>query len=129
MKIQKLTYTGEDESKTEIREKILTIPIKPGLRPGTQIVFPEEGDQNPTQKPGIIFITLSYKFFGSKLNQGEAEYYVRYKYFENIILKIPFLLIKFNNQCECSRHHIRHGGPQARVLREGGQQLGDRGPD
>lgn len=52
MKIQKLTYIGEDQTKTEIKEKILTIPIKPGLRPGTQIVFPEEGDQNPTQIPG-----------------------------------------------------------------------------
>lgn len=57
MKIQKLTYISEDQTKTEIREKILTIPIKPGIRPGTEIVFPEEGDQNPAYISGKIFLT------------------------------------------------------------------------
>lgn len=56
MKIQKLTYISEDETRTEVREKILTIPIKPGIRPGTEIIFPEEGDQNPTQIPGLFFL-------------------------------------------------------------------------
>lgn len=66
MKIQKLTYVNEEQNKTEIKEKILTIPIKPGLRPGTQIVFPEEGDQNPTQIPGLhnffFYLMLNAKF-------------------------------------------------------------------
>lgn len=62
MKIQKLTYTDEQRVKTEIREKILTIPIKPGIRPGTHIVFPEEGDQNPAQISGkIIYASKIYK--------------------------------------------------------------------
>lgn len=52
MKIHRLVFISEDSSKTEIREKILTIPIKPGMRPGVEIVFPEEGDQNPTHIPG-----------------------------------------------------------------------------
>lgn len=52
MKIHRLVFVSEDESRTEIREKILTIPIKPGIKPGTEIVFPEQGDQNPTHIPG-----------------------------------------------------------------------------
>lgn len=59
MKIHRLVFTGEDETKTQIREKILTVPIKPGLRPGTEIKFPEEGDQNPTQIPGYSFTFVS----------------------------------------------------------------------
>lgn len=53
MKIHRLVFIDENEARTEIKEKILTVPIKPGIRPGTEIRFPEEGDQNPTQIPGI----------------------------------------------------------------------------
>lgn len=53
MKIHRLIYIDEVEARTEIKEKILTVPIKPGIRPGTEITFPEEGDQNPTQIPGL----------------------------------------------------------------------------
>lgn len=35
-----------------MKEKILTIPIKPGISTGTQITFPEEGDQGPSKIPG-----------------------------------------------------------------------------
>lgn len=52
MKIQRLVLVGDDKSKTVTREKILTIPIKPGIPRGTRIVFPEEGDQGPTKIPG-----------------------------------------------------------------------------
>lgn len=52
MKIHRLVFISEDSSKTEVKEKILTIPIKPGMRSGVEIVFPEEGDQNPTHIPG-----------------------------------------------------------------------------
>lgn len=60
MKIQKLTYISEDKVRTEVREKILSIPIKPGIRPGTQIVFPEEGDQNPAQISGRNFFFMKH---------------------------------------------------------------------
>lgn len=58
MKIHRLTFVDEKQTRTEIREKILSIPIKPGIRPGTEIVFFEEGDQNPAYEPAdIIFVT------------------------------------------------------------------------
>jgi DnaJ family protein B protein 13 len=58
MKIHRLVYTNDEKTKTEVKEKILTVPIKPGVRPGTELVFPEEGDQNPNQIPAdVIFIT------------------------------------------------------------------------
>lgn len=58
MKVHRLQFFGEDQTRTEVREKILCIPIKPGIRPGTEIVFSEEGDQNPTHIPAdIIFVT------------------------------------------------------------------------
>ncbi|CAL1680303.1 unnamed protein product [Lasius platythorax] len=58
MKIQKLVLVGNDKSTTVSMEKILTIPIKPGIPPGTRIVFPEEGDQGPTKIPAdVIFVT------------------------------------------------------------------------
>ncbi|KAG5889018.1 hypothetical protein JTB14_033947 [Gonioctena quinquepunctata] len=58
MKIQRLVFTGVEEERTEIKEKILNVPIKPGIRPKTEIVFPNEGDQNPAQIPAdVIFIT------------------------------------------------------------------------
>lgn len=53
MKIHRLQFVGEEQARTEIREKILSIPIKPGMKPNTEIIFPEEGDQNPTQISGI----------------------------------------------------------------------------
>ncbi|CAL7934854.1 unnamed protein product [Xylocopa violacea] len=58
MKIQRLVLVGDDKSKTVVKEKILTIAIKPGIPTGTRIVFPEEGDQGPTKIPAdVIFIT------------------------------------------------------------------------
>lgn len=61
MKIQRLVLVGDDRSKTVTREKILTIPIKPGIPTGTRIVFPEEGDQGPTKIPGKLLITVRTK--------------------------------------------------------------------
>lgn len=55
MKIQRLVLVGDDKSTTVSMEKILTIPIKSGIPPGTRIVFPEEGDQGPTKVPGKSF--------------------------------------------------------------------------
>ncbi|KAK4879785.1 hypothetical protein RN001_007931 [Aquatica leii] len=62
MKIQRLQFVGDDKVRTEVKENILSIPIKPGIRANTEIVFPEEGDQNPTHIPAdIIFITQDRK--------------------------------------------------------------------
>nr|XP_033336325.1 dnaJ homolog subfamily B member 13-like [Megalopta genalis] len=58
MKIQRLVLVEDDKSRTVTKEKILTIPIKPGIPRGTRIVFPKEGDQGPTKVPAdVIFIT------------------------------------------------------------------------
>ncbi|XP_011639483.1 dnaJ homolog subfamily B member 13-like [Pogonomyrmex barbatus] len=58
MKIQKLVLVGDDKSTTSSMEKILTIPIKPGIPAGTKIIFPEEGDQSPMKIPSdVIFVT------------------------------------------------------------------------
>lgn len=52
MKIHRLAFIDDQRTTTDIREKILTIPIKPGIRPNTEIIFPEEGDENPAFIPG-----------------------------------------------------------------------------
>ncbi|ENN76320.1 hypothetical protein D910_04370 [Dendroctonus ponderosae] len=58
MKIHRLVFVNEERNKTDIREKILTITVKPGVRAGTEIVFANEGDQNPAHIPAdVIFIT------------------------------------------------------------------------
>ncbi|CAG9559429.1 unnamed protein product [Danaus chrysippus] len=58
MKIQRLVFTDETCSELRLREKVLSIPIKPGIYPGTEIKFKEEGDQGPTRIPAdVIFIT------------------------------------------------------------------------
>ena len=43
---------NEDGHTSSIREKILTITVKKGWKPGTKITFPEEGDQGPNNVPG-----------------------------------------------------------------------------
>ncbi|XP_043269384.1 dnaJ homolog subfamily B member 13-like [Venturia canescens] len=58
MKIERLVFKTENEAETVMREKILTVPIQPGIATGTQITFPEEGDQGPSKIPAdIIFVT------------------------------------------------------------------------
>lgn len=58
MKIQRLVFTDETCSELKLREKVLSIPIKPGIYPNTEIRFKEEGDQGPTRIPAdVIFIT------------------------------------------------------------------------
>ncbi|XP_074656126.1 dnaJ homolog subfamily B member 13-like [Tubulanus polymorphus] len=48
---------NDDGHTSSIRDKILTITVKRGWRPGTRITFPEEGDQGPNNVPAdIIFI-------------------------------------------------------------------------
>jgi len=48
---------NEDGHTSSIRDKILTITVKKGWKPGTRITFPEEGDQGPNNVPAdIVFI-------------------------------------------------------------------------
>lgn len=58
MKIQRLVFTDETCSELTLREKVLSIPIKPGIYPNTEVRFKEEGDQGPTRIPAdVIFVT------------------------------------------------------------------------
>ncbi|KAK7864309.1 hypothetical protein R5R35_009563 [Gryllus longicercus] len=58
LKINRLELTGKNSNNTEMREKVLSVPIQPGIPSGTTITFPEEGDQGPTIIPAdVIFIT------------------------------------------------------------------------
>ena len=43
---------NDDGHTSSIRDKILTITVKKGWKPGTRITFPEEGDQGPNNVPG-----------------------------------------------------------------------------
>ncbi|XP_076445549.1 dnaJ homolog subfamily B member 13-like [Babylonia areolata] len=48
---------NEDGHTSSIRDKILTITVKKGWKPGTRITFPKEGDQGPNNIPAdIVFI-------------------------------------------------------------------------
>lgn len=48
---------NEDGHTSSIRDKILTITVKRGWKPGTRITFPHEGDQGPNNIPAnIVFI-------------------------------------------------------------------------
>uniref|UniRef100_A0A8C3SJU3 DnaJ heat shock protein family (Hsp40) member B13 n=1 Tax=Chelydra serpentina TaxID=8475 RepID=A0A8C3SJU3_CHESE len=48
---------NEDGHTSTIRDKILTIDVQPGWKPGTRITFQKEGDQGPNIIPAdIIFI-------------------------------------------------------------------------
>lgn len=58
MKIQRLVFTDESCAELKLREKVLSIPIRPGIYPNTEVRFKEEGDQGPTRIPAdVIFIT------------------------------------------------------------------------
>lgn len=54
---------NEDGHTSSIREKILTITVKKGWKPGTKITFPEEGDQGPNNVPGKI-VTTKFRIWG-----------------------------------------------------------------
>ncbi|KAM9456419.1 dnaJ homolog subfamily B member 13 [Clarias gariepinus] len=48
---------NEDGQTSSIKDKILTITVKPGWKEGTRITFPKEGDQGPNSIPAdIVFI-------------------------------------------------------------------------
>ncbi|CAN9500923.1 unnamed protein product [Ophioblennius macclurei] len=62
---------NEDGHTTCIKDKILTIHVKPGWREGTRIIFTKEGDQGPNKIPAdIVFIVRekSHSLFKRKHN-------------------------------------------------------------
>ena len=52
MQFDFLQVMNEDGHTSSIRDKILTITVKKGWKPGTKITFPKEGDQGPNNVPG-----------------------------------------------------------------------------
>ena len=54
---------NEDGHTSSIRDKILTITVKKGWKPGTRITFPQEGDQGPNTIPGKSL----YNWYGSNV--------------------------------------------------------------
>lgn len=55
---------NEDGHTSSIREKILTITVKKGWKPGTKITFPEEGDQGPNNVPGKNQSLKKFRIWG-----------------------------------------------------------------
>ncbi|KAM3869281.1 dnaJ homolog subfamily B member 13 [Diretmus argenteus] len=94
---------NEDGHTSSIKEKILTIDVKPGWNEGTRITFPKEGDQGPNNIPAdIVFIVrqkshhhfvrqrndLVYKFQIS-LDMALAGFCVDVETLDGRLLKIP----------------------------------------
>ncbi|XP_073335715.1 dnaJ homolog subfamily B member 13 [Pagrus major] len=62
---------NEDGYTSSIKDKILSIDVKPGWKEGTRITFPKEGDQGPNSIPAdIVFIVRqkSHPLFIRQLN-------------------------------------------------------------
>ncbi|XP_063976027.1 dnaJ homolog subfamily B member 13-like isoform X2 [Diachasmimorpha longicaudata] len=58
VKIERLVFADSEKTFTKMEEKIFTITVDPGLKTGTKIIFPEEGDRSPNTIPAdIVFIT------------------------------------------------------------------------
>lgn len=70
---------NDDGHTSSIRDKILTITVKKGWRPGTRITFPQEGDQGPNNVPGIqnnklqLLVLLIYSAAILVSNQSHVE--------------------------------------------------------
>ncbi|XP_028451544.1 dnaJ homolog subfamily B member 13 [Perca flavescens] len=52
---------NEDGFTSGIKDKILTIDVKPGWKEGTRIIFPKEGDQGPNNIPADIVFMVRQK--------------------------------------------------------------------
>ncbi|KAM9385738.1 dnaJ homolog subfamily B member 13 [Pholidichthys leucotaenia] len=52
---------NNDESTSSIKDKILTIDVKPGWKEGTRITFPKAGDQGPNRIPADIVFLVRQK--------------------------------------------------------------------
>eukprot|EP00128_Syssomonas_multiformis_P014178 Colp12_sorted_trinity150504_noHs@4475 len=61
MKVSKRVMNPDGQTST-VKDRILTIDIRPGWRAGTKITFPKEGDQGPNNIPAdIVFIVTEKK--------------------------------------------------------------------
>lgn len=78
MKILRHEFIDDQKMVTKIREKILVIPIPPGIPTGTKITFPEEGDQGPTKIPADIVFIVAERPHDIFMRQG-ADLYADYK--------------------------------------------------
>jgi len=52
---------NDDGHTSSIRDKILTITVRPGWKAGTRVTFPKEGDQGPNNVPSDIVFVIKDK--------------------------------------------------------------------
>lgn len=67
---------NDDGHTSSIRDKILTITVKKGWRPGTKITFPQEGDQGPNNVPGIINSSVKCVWIVNKFPSSMIKMFV-----------------------------------------------------
>lgn len=66
---------NEDGHTSSIRDKILTINVRPGWKAGTKITFPQEGDQGPNNIPAdIVFIVRDKSHVLYKRSENDLVY-------------------------------------------------------
>ncbi|CAH2051969.1 unnamed protein product, partial [Iphiclides podalirius] len=73
MKIQRLVFTNETCSELRLREKVLSIPIRPGMYPNTEVRFREEGDQGPTRIPADVVFVTEDRPHGTYVRSGTSD--------------------------------------------------------
>ena len=90
-----LKVMNEDGHTSSIRDKILTINVKPGWRAGTRITFPKEGDQGPNNISGslisfflfstrsVLIIVLCHTLLSERLLPSSAK--LKRKYIEHLL--------------------------------------------
>ncbi|XP_043929314.1 dnaJ homolog subfamily B member 13 [Protopterus annectens] len=66
---------NEDGHTSSIRDKILTIVVKPGWKQGTKITFPKEGDQGPNNIAADIIFTIKEKVHPRFAREGNDLIY------------------------------------------------------
>lgn len=85
-----LQVMNEDGHTSSIRDKILTITVKRGWKPGTKITFLEEGDQGPNNVPGNSYIDI--RTFMAKIFFEIHDIYHKVLYiFQHFPIKIQLL--------------------------------------
>ncbi|XP_039202369.1 dnaJ homolog subfamily B member 13 isoform X2 [Crotalus tigris] len=67
---------NEDGHASTIKDKILTIDVQPGWKPGTKITFKEEGDQGPNIIPADIIFIVKEKLHPRFKREGDNLLYV-----------------------------------------------------
>lgn len=61
---------NDDGVTTSVRDKVLSMNIKPGTLPDSRIVFSKEGDQGPNKIPADIIFTLKDKSHSKYTRSG-----------------------------------------------------------